>query len=216
MQALVNMPRLRVLPPAAHLPQTSLSVLDIQRASESIAPESASAAPRPMPSGLMARGDPLRPPYPHHTSENPSRSPANTQHSQQLAPTSALPSAAAEASLESRYPKIHFNMAARPASYPMPGGGNAPGAAPQQTANPGVGARPGPPSSRLIAALSQSLDAVPAAAAQLPQLQPTRSAAPPVQAIGSGTVVAHSWPAKKTAAVPLPPSGSGGGASRGS
>ncbi|CAL8464664.1 g4199 [Coccomyxa elongata] len=213
MPALVNMPRVGALPPATHLPQTSLSVLDIQRAAESIAPGRASAAPRPMPLRRLVPADPSRPPYPHQTSEVPSHSPANAQHIQQPVSTSAVLATAGAPSLESRYPKIHFNMAARPAPYPIPSGGKASGMAPQQTANPGM--RPGPPSSRLIAALSQSLDAVPAGAAQLPQLQPTRAAAPPVQAGGNSNVVTHSWPAKKTAGVPLPQSESGGGASRG-
>lgn len=215
MPALVNMPRVGALPPATHLPQTSLSMLDIQRAAESIAPGSAPAAPRPLPLRRLVPADPSRPLYRHQTSDIPSHSAANAQHIQQPVPTPAVLAPAGVPSLESRYPKIHFNMAARPAPYPIPGGGNAPGVAPQQTANPGVGMGPGPPSSRLLAALSQSLDAVPAGAAQLQQLQPTRAAAPPVQASGNGTVVTHSWPAKKTAGVPLPQSKSGGRTSRG-
>ena len=214
MPALVNRPRLGVLPPAAYSPHASLSTLDIERAVESIASGSVSAAARPLPSGLVRPAAPSRPPHRHHTPELPSHSAANAQQMHQPVPSSALPATAGAPSLESRYPKINFSMAALAAAYPMPGGGNAPppGVAPQQAVNPGVGAQPGPPSSRLIAALSQSLDAVPAATAQL---QPAQAAALPMQSNGNSTAVTHSWPAKKTAGVPLPRTGSGRGGSGG-
>ncbi|EIE19065.1 hypothetical protein COCSUDRAFT_48997 [Coccomyxa subellipsoidea C-169] len=200
---LVSMP-LGLLPPAtAPLPNT-FSSGDIQRAAEALAAYITPAGVTPLPSQPLRMHQPRAPYAAGLPGLRPS---ASGQQQQTTRPAAEAPSMESRYPRimplgpppeNARYPKIQFSFALPPPAFPAPshvqpphangaavarGGENDLQATPQETAGkPGLAGRlrqPPPGSSRLVAALSQSLglssELLPAAAAQLPPPQLMRA-----------------------------------------